>query len=195
MSLDEFTNFHNKVFLPAYSDLVAFIADKPQQIIFEIENTFSHLMVYHTNLTPTISNDNLRKAHNHLIRATMDCYKMLWTEMSNNLDLIFKENNALLIFNANENDIMKLWIDFKNKAKEARNEELKNVGVDFMKAIELYKEAVDIGNNIFNKYDNIKHSKVKKFNFKTLFNQQWIGFIFGILAGISANYLWSLITT
>ena len=31
---------------------VAVIADKLQQIIFEIENSFSHLMVFHTNSTP-----------------------------------------------------------------------------------------------------------------------------------------------
>lgn len=193
MSIEDFIDFHTNFFIPAYSDLVAYIADKPQQIIFEIENTFSHLMVYHSNPDQSIKDSNLNKAYNHLLRATMDYYKMLWSEMSTNLDSIFKENNSFLFFNDNQNNVMSLWISFKRKAKEARNEELKNVGVNFMEAICLYKEAVDIGSQILDKYDSSKHDLTKDFNFKILIKQQWLGFVFGIFAGVLGNYLFKFL--
>jgi hypothetical protein len=80
MTINEYSDFYHNFFKPAYADLVAIIADKPQQIIFEIENSFSHIMVYHStdsDVAQNVKDENLVKAHNHLVRATMDCYKLL----------------------------------------------------------------------------------------------------------------------
>ena len=44
MTINEYSDFYHNYFKPAYANLVAVIADKPQQIIFEIENSFSHLI-------------------------------------------------------------------------------------------------------------------------------------------------------
>ncbi|MBD3843616.1 MAG: hypothetical protein IE909_17410, partial [Campylobacterales bacterium] len=134
MTLENYTNFYHYTFKPAYADLVAVIADKPQQIIFEIENSYSHLMVYLSNnsdISEETKKSNLNKAFNHLVRATMDCYKILWTEISDFLDNIMEENvTRAFAFNADQAQILNTWNEFKKKAQKARQEEMESVGVD-----------------------------------------------------------------
>jgi hypothetical protein len=191
MTINEYSDFYHNFFKPAYADLVAIIADKPQQIIFEIENSFSHLMVYHSvdnNISEEVKNNNLLKAHNHLVRATMDCYKILWTELSDFLDKIIEnESSRAFSFNDSEFEIMKIWKNFKEKAVMARREEMKSVGIDYMLAINLYKEAVDEGRILLDKFDFEKSKRVKKFNFYNLLKNQGIGFFLGIISGIIAS--------
>ncbi len=40
-SFDEFLDLYTGEFLPAYSDLVAYLADKPAGMLLDIEATFS----------------------------------------------------------------------------------------------------------------------------------------------------------
>ncbi len=48
----ELFEIYQKKFLPAWADLVAYRADKPAQILIEIENTFAHIMqAYNMELT------------------------------------------------------------------------------------------------------------------------------------------------
>ncbi len=193
MTLKNYTSFYHNTFKPAYADLVAIIADKPQQIIFEIENSYSHLMVYlsdDSNIPEEIKQSNLNKAFNHLVRATMDCYKILWTEISDFLDNIMEENvTRAFAFNADQALILNTWNKFKKKAQKARQEEMKSIGMDYEKTILLYKEAVDEGRILLDKFDYDKFKEVKKFNFLNLVKNQWIGFVLGILAGIISTWI------
>lgn len=193
MTIHEYSDFYHNYFKPAYADLVAVIADKPQQIIFEIENSFSHLMVYHTtddNVSQDIKDENLRKAHSHLVRATMDCYKMLWSELSDFLDkIIDDESSRAFSFNDSELEIMKIWKNFKEKAAIARKEEMKSVGVDYINTINLYKDAVDEGRILLDKFDFDKSKRVKKFNFMNLLKSQGVGFVLGIFSGVIATWI------
>lgn len=195
MTINEYSDFYHNFFKPAYADLVAIIADKPQQIIFEIENSFSHLMVYNSTdeeISEEVKNHNLIKAHNHLVRATMDCYKILWTELSDFLDKIIEdESSRAFSFNDSEFEIMKIWRNFKEKATIARREEMKSVGVDYIKTINFYKEAVDEGRILLDKFDFDKSKRVKKFNFFNLLKNQGVGFILGIISGIIATWIMS----
>ncbi len=193
MTIDEYSDFYHNLFKPAYADLVAIIADKPQQIIFEIENSFSHIMVYHStdvDVPQNIKDENLVKAHNHLVRATMDCYKILWTELSDFLDKIIEdESSRTFSFNDSEAEIMKVWKNFKEKAQIARTEEMKSVGVDYINTIKLYKEAVDEGRVLLDKFDFDKFKRVEKFNFNNLLKNHGIGFGLGIISGIIATWI------
>jgi hypothetical protein len=195
MKLEEYTYFYHNTFKLAYADLVAIIADKPQQIIFEIENSYSHLMVYLSSddeITEDIKQTNLDKAFNHLVRATIDCYKILWTEISDFLDNIMKENiTRTFAFNENEAQILNIWNEFKKKAQKARQEEMKSVGIDYNKTILLYKEAVDEGRILLEKFDYEKFKEIRKFDFFNLIKTQWIGFVLGILAGIISTWIMS----
>jgi len=193
MNLNDYTTFYHETFKPAYADLVATIADKPQQIIFEIENSYSHLMVYLSNdakISNEIKQSNLDKAYNHLARATMDCYKMLWTEISKFLDNIMHDKvTRAFAFNENEALILNTWNLFKKKAQKARQEEMRSVGVDCNQTILLYKEAVDEGMVLLEKFDYEKFKQVKKFDFVNLIKNQWVGFVSGVIASVVAHWI------
>lgn len=72
-------NFYRETFLPAYSDVVGTIVKKPKQIQTELENTLAHIAQYfNPNLNADTRENNAKKAYDHLQRATLDCYKILW---------------------------------------------------------------------------------------------------------------------
>jgi len=72
----------------------------------------------------------------------MDCYKILWTELSDFLDKIIEdESSRAFSFNNSEAEVIKIWKNFKEKAQIARTEEMKSVGVDYINTINLYKEV------------------------------------------------------
>jgi putative transposase len=48
-SFDELIDLYTEEYLPAYSDLVAYLADKPAGMLLDSEATFSHVMVYFTS--------------------------------------------------------------------------------------------------------------------------------------------------
>jgi hypothetical protein len=79
---------------------------------------------------------------------------------------------------------MKIWKIFKEKAQIARTEEMKSVGVDYINTINLYKEAVDAGRDLLDKF-----KRVKKLNFFNLLKNQGIGFTLGIFSGIIATWI------
>ncbi len=77
--LDLYRNFYFSSFLPAYADLTGYTLKKHDTVLFSIDSAHSHLMQY---LSPDLDLDvreqNLRKAQGHIERATLDCYKLLW---------------------------------------------------------------------------------------------------------------------
>ena len=174
MTQQDLIDFYNDSFLPVYADTVAYIADKPAQIIIEIENTFSHMAQYlNANNSSEIQEENLNKAYNHLLRATIDCYKMLWVEMSKDIEVFMgNNNNRKYSVNLPENESMQLWLQFKDKAKEARRQELSGVGVTPLQTIDAYKETVEIGWAILNNCDREKLLSLKAFNWVNLVKQQ-----------------------
>jgi len=183
MTQDQFINFYNSDFLPVYADTVAYLADKPAQIIIEIENTFSHIAQYlNNNNSDEVKNANIEKAYNHLLRATIDCYKILWVTMNNDIEVFMgNSNNRKFTVNLSENDAMNLWIKFKEKAQDARRKELSGVGITPLNTITAYKETVEIGWELLKNCDREKLSSLKKFNLINTIKEQWIGFILGII--------------
>lgn len=184
MTTSELVDFYKNYFLPIYADVVAMLADKPQQIIFEIENTFSHLMVaLDTNNNQKIIDQNIQKAYGHLLRSTLDCYKILWTEMSSHFDkVINNENLRHYIFNNNDEKILSAWHEFRKKAQTARKHEMESVGKNQLNTITLYKAAIDEGRFLMDSFDFSKYESSKKFQLGTLLKTHSIGFIFGLLA-------------
>lgn len=87
MDVEELFKFYRESFVPAYSDLITvFLGEKPGQIVVEIENTLSHISQFHN---PAISQEekesNIQKAYNHLLRGTLDCYKLICTKTKEKL--------------------------------------------------------------------------------------------------------------
>ena len=75
--IDELFEFYREECVPAYSDVVGYLAERPEQFLIEIENSFSHIAQY---FNPEMDEEdrasNLLKAKDHLVRVTLDCYKL-----------------------------------------------------------------------------------------------------------------------
>ncbi len=122
-------NLYNQIFKPAYADLVAYIGDKPVEIIVEIENAFSHLMIYLDVSEPdNVREENLKKAYNHLVRASLDCRKLLWKQVIEDVEEIAKNKDKRLTLALSEKEFILLKQRLREKSIQARREEIGNVG-------------------------------------------------------------------
>lgn len=195
MNPDDLFKFYREEFVPAYSDTVGFIAKKPRQVLTEVENTFSHLAQYYNPaLNADRQEENLRKARDHLERVTLDCYKILWIEMNGILSEFYEdEDKRLFTINMPEHEFLKNFNLFREKAQEARRIEMTSLGSRPLKAVELYKEPVDIGKTLINSIDGHKSNKFDGYRRIISSKKTVIAFIIGILTGVIANYLYSLL--
>ena len=95
MDIEEVFEFYRTEFVPAYSDLVGYIGDKPLQMVIELENTFAHISQYfNPELNIQNKDKNLAKAYDHLVRVTLDCYKLLWVTVHEELEAIEKDKST-----------------------------------------------------------------------------------------------------
>lgn len=177
--------FHDK-FTPAYADLVAFYADKPPQILGEMENTFIHLM---QTTNPNIPHDkrrlNLDRAECHLIRTTLDCHKLIWAEMEVKLSKIMNDHVALHYgLNTSDHQFLQMYEDFLTKARAARKHEMENVGVAPLDSIIMYEKATTVGWEMLKLVDRTKIKGLKWFKLRYEIRRQMIGFIVGVIAAL-----------
>lgn len=188
----KFVDFYLTTFRPIYADTIAFLADKPMQTLIEMENTFTHLM--QSLVSDDLSDvqvENINKAYNHLVRATLDCYKMMWVEMDNQIALFLdKTSNGHLAVNLEYSDAVSTWKKFKESAREARRAEMTGVGISPLDAISKYGSTIEIGWQILAKCDRAKLKQVKSNNFISIIKQHGLGFLLGICASLVATYLW-----
>jgi len=195
-SFEELVSLYKEWFKPAYADLVAYIAKKPENILTEIENTFSHLMIALDNSEDeNIRKDNLKKAHNHLARATLDCYKILWIELEKDINSIYHSDAKRLALTISETEFLKLKKQFKDAILKARKMEHHYIGKDPLKAVPYYIEAIEIGKQIIDSLDKNKENLAKKYTFKSFLKYEvLVGFLLGIITGLIANWLYSKIS-
>lgn len=185
MAIQDFIELYENEFKPAYADLVAYTARKPQEILTEQENAFSHLMVYlDENQSQNTRNENLQKAYNHILRATLDCYKALWSEMMFDINEIWKDTTKRLSLKIGLDEFMQKRNKFIEKAQEARKLEIKSIGKNPLAPLKLYKEAVDIGWELMKAIDPQKEKEAESFKVKFFTKERAIDVIVGIIAGI-----------
>jgi len=196
MNYNDFIKFYKEVFLPVYADVIIFLNDKPIQILVEIENIFSHLMIFFDKKNPKTERiDNLNKAYNHLLRVTLDSYKILWVEISKFIDsLVSDEEKRKFVINLDEHKVLELWREFKALSENARKLELSNIGKNNVETvIKKYGEAIEIGKKIIDNYDEDKNKALKKFTLKNFIKSQGIGLIMGIISGVIATLVYNFI--
>ncbi len=187
----EVVDIYKEWFKPAYADLVAYIAQKPENILTEIENAFSHLMIsLDESENEDIRKENVKKAYNHLARATLDCYKLLWVEIEKDINNIYHSDVKRLALTISEIEFLKLKKQFKEAILEARKVEQQYIGKDPLKAVPYYIKAIEIGKRIIDSLDESKEERAKKFTLKGFLKREFIlCFLFGVIAGIVANWL------
>lgn len=191
MDTEEVFEFYRTEFVPAYSDLVGYIGDKPRQMMIELENTFAHISQYfNPELNIQDKNKNLVKAYDHLVRATLDCYKLLWVTMHEQLKDIEKdESKRKLGLNISETEFRTKFQEIKKLAQEARRIEMTSVGLAPIAALNKYKEVVKDGYELIDTIDENKMQEIKSLKIFVSTKEFIIGIAVGILAGLISGYL------
>lgn len=191
MEPNQFFELYRSEFLPAYSDLVSFLVKKPKQVLTEIENTFSHISQhFNPSLDATTREENLTKAYDHIVRATIDCYKLLWVKMKEELDAIyFDDKKRVFALNMKEDEFVRKYQEFRNKAKDARNFEINNIGSKPIEAIQRYKETIAIGYKLLESVDVDKLRKLSFFKTIITTKECIITIILGIMSGFILGIL------
>ncbi len=195
---DELLELHSifkKQFRGAYADLVSYLADKPQQVLIELENTLAHII---QSVDPDYDDfvriENLKKAKAPLLRATLDCYKLLWVELKREINRIYSDTDKLkFALNMSEGTFLTLREDFMEKAKEARKKEIECVGISPTESLQIYAEAVHIGWNLVKAIDHKKVDELKKFKNKHKFRLSLATLLFTIILSFAVGVGSSLI--
>jgi hypothetical protein len=191
MDIEEVFKFYRTEFVPAYSDLVGYIGDKPQQMVIELENTFTHISQYFNPILDIRDKDkNLEKAYDHLVRATLDCYKLLWVTMHEQLGGIEEdEGKRKLGLNISEAEFLTKFQKIKKLAQEARRIEMTSVGLSPIESLDKYKEVVKYSYELIDTIDENKMQEIKSLKKFVSTKEFIIGTAVGILAGLISGYL------
>lgn len=151
-------------FIPIYSDFVSLTATKPEQVLIEESNILSHVAQFHNKeeLSEEARNENLKKAKNHLVRASLDLHKLVWAELKGKIEPNIKCDIKRLCFKKDESEVLKKYSLFMKRAKEARSFEMKNIGNDPIQSVQYYEAVNQIGFELLDSLDEIKLSDVVK---------------------------------
>ena len=187
MDTEEVFEFYRTEFVPAYSDLVGYIGDKPRQMVIELENTFAHTSQYfNPELDIQDKDKNLAKAYDHLVRATLDCYKLLWVTMHEQLKHIEEDKSKRKLgLNISETEFRTKFQKIKKLAQEARRIEMTSVGLAPIAALNKYKEVVKDGYELIDTIDETKLKDIKLLE-RFVSTKE---FIVGIITGLLSGYL------
>jgi hypothetical protein len=198
MNVEDIYNYYSNSLLPVYSRVTAEKLKKPTQIGIEIENCFSHLAVYyHFKSEGNLINqdEHLKKAIGHLERAVLDCYKLLWLELSIQAKVFDQTGILEHATNGKLDDAIILFEEFKSLSREARRKEIENLNEPSDKRIEFYARAVNKADALHCLLDMKRVRNLKKLSIMYFLKTNIIGFIIGIFAGVAGNYIFSKITT
>ncbi len=181
---DEIFQLYREKFVPAYADLVVLAQTKPTQILIEEVNVLSHIAQSQNHKIPeALREENLVKAKNHLIRATIDLHKLIFAELKGTLDRFALDSKDRLAFNKSDSDVSKGYSDFMKTGKEARRFEVQHIGNNPLDSISRYEKANEIGFELYESLDKVKLKKLE--HSFTVFKIK--EFAFGIIIGIVAS--------
>ena len=190
-SLDELFDFYREECVPAYSDVVGYLAERPEQFLIEIENSFSHIAQYfNPELEQEDREKNISKAKDHLIRITLDSYKLLWILIDQDLEEIHGDSfKRQFCVNLPQTEFALQFQEFKKLAQKARNLETSSVGVEPLKALEAYKETIALGRCLLDKVDPEKIENSKSIRRFVSTREFIIGLTTGFISGVLVNWL------
>jgi hypothetical protein len=193
-SIESFTQYYRETFVPAYSDVTSYLLAKPESILLGIENTFSHIAQFlDSSKDESIGKDNLKKAYHHLERATLDCYKILWVRMQNDLqEILIDQEMRKFCVNTSESDFLKKYDEFIKRIRDARIYELNNVGADISTTVDHYKRAIECGNSLCSLVDHIKIQDYKETRKKWLKKITIKDVLVGVVGAIIGAILWEV---
>lgn len=182
----------NETFQKIYADVVIITGDKPKQLVFQLEAAFIHLGT--AKRVQEKYQENVDAAYRHLQRATLDAAKILWLEVSRQLESIVRDEDLrFYCYQGPDNALLTGFLSAKDAAMKARRSEVENVGISPEVSVELYYGAAK---QLLELQSNIDYDKVRKFN-RFRFWHRWkelgIGFVSGVAASVVASYIYSIL--
>lgn len=124
-------NLYRNTFMLIYGDLVVVSGKKPPEILEQLENCMAHFAVAKTSPDPKIVQDNIDAVYRHIVRASLDAAKLLWTTLHKNA-LAFVEDEDIRRFCAttSEGAVHNQYTKAESASLDARRSEIANAGED-----------------------------------------------------------------
>lgn len=190
--LAQFFERYRAEFVPVYADVVAFLDDKPDETLYEIEQMLSHIdKVFDPQLDEQTRLKNVDKVVGHLERATLDCVKILWIEINRKIDLIYKDTSRRrYCVNMSESEFTRKYMQYNKLLSAARRIELESAGISPSKSIPEYKKAIQLGKELLESIDEDKLNDFSLFSRALMWKSQAIAFVLGFVASLLASYLY-----
>jgi len=186
MEIKELYDFYENYFVPAYADLTIFTSKKYEEIMNGIHDAFFHVMQSFNDKTePSVQNGNIKKAYDHMLRSTLDCYKIMWVELKSKLDEIyFDHEQRTYCFSLPVNEVDARYTEFLKLSIKARRAEIENVGISQIASLESWRAAVSKGIELYEKIDNTKMESLERDRKKWKWKEAAVGFVVGIASGM-----------
>lgn len=130
------------------------------------------------------------------MRVTLDSYKLLWAEMERSISKIQEDDfKRKYCINISQGEFLIKYQNFKTIAQTARNLETQSIGIDPLKALNGYKEAIEIGRELIGTIDpeKVENSKsdLRVISIKRNALELFISFFAGILSSVVIIKLFS----
>jgi hypothetical protein len=197
-NISKILQHYRENFFPIFAYATAMDAKISVQMLNEIRNCFDHLSRADLG---NASEANIIKAKNHIDRACLDCAKIAWVACKNEVERIFKtfspKEYSILDGGAFWTTISSLFESFREKSLAARLGETEKMHEGIFEAINLYFEAINIGEELkdaINKKSNDLSHAVSLINKgTTAHNFKWalIGAVLGVILGLLASPLYN----
>tara|TARA_R110000751_G_scaffold35094_1_gene86567 strand:- start:707 stop:1378 length:672 start_codon:yes stop_codon:yes gene_type:complete len=193
-SEEDVYRFYNEVFKLLYADLVAVTAQKSEQVSFELQACLDHIVVAQTCNDTAISEDNFRKAHGHLVRASLDCAKLLWIELKNRAKVFLDDKEVMeLAHNSSMDKCYSTYKEAEDLSKEARRLESQNSGISPEDTIDIWYKAIEALNRFIEMFVESKVTSVKKVRKNKALKDRivdiLISFIVGTIVTVLLGYM------
>ncbi len=186
MDIGEIYSFYKNRFIPIYADMTIVCSQKFEEIVNGLNDAFSHVMQsYDESSSAEIRMGNLDKAYGHLVRATLDCHKIMWFELKKKIDAVYED--SLLrkyCFKMDLGELMVEYGNFEELSRQARKTELENVGKNPLASLDEWMKASATGLKLLESIDYDKVAELTKDRVKWKSKEILVGFVVGILSGI-----------
>jgi hypothetical protein len=195
ISIEEYNDLINNYFLVSYADCIAYLGQKPIEVLIEIESAFMHFSVYSNEKESEIKEENLQKAYNHIVRATLDCQKLIWLKMHELIEGLYMDTSMRkYCVNESEQTLVSKCNTFFDLAKKARKDEINNVGKSPLISIESYHRLLEIGDDILNSIDLDKKESFIKYCKLLYLRENIVQLLISFIAGVAATGVFILFT-
>lgn len=181
-------NLYRNTFMLIYGDLVVVSGKKPPELLEQLENCMAHFAVAKTSLDPEVSQDNIDAVYRHIVRASLDAAKLLWTILHENAIAFVKDEDVRrFCANASQGAVHNQYTKAESASLDARRSEIANVGIDPEKSIEKWYMAALEYRTLLSLIDMDKVSGLRKLKLTTKIRENIISYIISFVLGVVAS--------